>query len=123
MASEAESLLPETGWLPELLRTPGWAMSAPTEGAGDALDSVDSIVDADAGVQTAAIIGAPAMADLIRSKILAYAQDPASQVNNVKALKGRDGTRLRVGDWRVIMDDQGNIVAVLDIGPRGGVYD
>lgn len=62
-------------------------------------------------------------ADLIRSKIEAYAEDPASQANNVKALKGREGIRLRVGDWRVIMDDQGNILAILDIGPRGSVYD
>jgi mRNA interferase RelE/StbE len=63
------------------------------------------------------------VADLIRSKIEAYAKDPASQANNVKALKGRQGIRLRVGDWRVIMDDQGNVLAVLDIGPRGGMYD
>jgi mRNA interferase RelE/StbE len=62
-------------------------------------------------------------ANLIRSKIKAYAEDPASQANNVKALKGREGIRLRVGDWRVIMDDQGNVLAVLDIGPRGGIYD
>lgn len=60
---------------------------------------------------------------LIRSKIEAYAADPASQANNVKALKGREGIRLRVGDWRVIMDDQGNVLAVLEIGPRGGIYD
>ena len=63
------------------------------------------------------------VAGLIRSKIEAYAEDPASQVNNVKALKGREGIRLRVADLRVIMDDQGNVLAVLDIGPRGGVYD
>ena len=62
-------------------------------------------------------------ATLIRSKIEAYAQDPSSQANNVKPLKGREGVRLRVGDWRVIMDDQGNVLAVLDIGPRGGIYD
>ena len=62
-------------------------------------------------------------AQLIRSKIEAYAIDPTSQANNVKALKGRDGFRLRVGDWRVILDDQGNVLAVLDIGPRGGIYD
>jgi mRNA interferase RelE/StbE len=62
-------------------------------------------------------------ATLIRSKIEAYASDPASQSNNVRSLKGRDGIRLRVGDWRVIMDDQGNVLAVLDIGPRGGIYD
>lgn len=62
-------------------------------------------------------------ARLIRSKIEAYAIDPASQANNVKALKGRSGIRLRVGDWRVILDDQGNVLAVLDIGSRGGIYD
>jgi mRNA interferase RelE/StbE len=62
-------------------------------------------------------------AALIRSKIEAYATDPASLVNNVRSLRGREGIRLRVGDWRVIMDDQGNVLAVLDIGPRGGVYD
>lgn len=62
-------------------------------------------------------------ATLIRSKITAYAADPASQVNNVNALKGRAGIRLRVGDWRVIMDDQGNVLAILDIGPRGDIYD
>jgi mRNA interferase RelE/StbE len=62
-------------------------------------------------------------ATLIRSKIEAYATDPASQGNNVRALKGREGIRLRVGDWRLIMDDQGNVLAVLDIGPRGSVHD
>ena len=61
-------------------------------------------------------------ATLIQSKIEAYAQDPSSQANNVKSLKGREGLRLRLGDWRVIMDDQGNVLAVLDIGPRGGIY-
>ena len=62
-------------------------------------------------------------AALIRAKIAAYAENPASQANNVKALQGRAGLRLRVGDWRVIMDDQGNVLAVLEIGPRGGIYD
>ena len=62
------------------------------------------------------------VADLIRSKIEAFAEDPALQANNVKVLKGREGIRLRVGDWRVIIDDQGNVLAILDIGPRGSVY-
>ena len=60
-------------------------------------------------------------ATLIMGKIDAYALDPASQANNVKALKGREGIRLRVGDWRVIMRD-GVVLAVLNIGPRGGIY-
>ena len=62
-------------------------------------------------------------ATLVSSKIEAFAQDPGSQANNVKSLQGREGIRLRVGDWRVIMDDHGNVLAVLDIGPRGRIYD
>jgi len=58
----------------------------------------------------------------IIGKIDDYAADPASQANNVTALKGRDGIRLRVGDWRVIMSDDGQVLDVLDVGPRGGVY-
>ena len=61
-------------------------------------------------------------AALIRSKVEQYAADPASLSNNVKALTGRDGIRLRVGDWRVIMED-GTVLAVLAIGPRGGIYE
>ncbi len=62
-------------------------------------------------------------ADRVREKIEEYAADPASQASNVKALKGRKGIRLGVGDWRVIMDDDGNVLAVLEIGPRGGICD
>ena len=58
----------------------------------------------------------------IVAKIEAYATDPASQENNVKALRGREGIRLRVGDWRVIMID-GVVLDVLEIGPRGSIYD
>ena len=58
----------------------------------------------------------------IVGKIEAYAADPASQQNNVKALKGRDAIRLRVGDWRVILQD-GVVLDIIDIGPRGGIYD
>jgi mRNA interferase RelE/StbE len=59
----------------------------------------------------------------IRGKIVAYAADASSQANNVTALQGRDGIRLRVGDWRVIMNDRGEVLDVLEIGARGGVYD
>ncbi len=60
---------------------------------------------------------------LIVSKIEQYASDPASLANKVTTkLKGREGIRLRVGDWRVIMDD-GVILDVLEVGPRGSVYD
>lgn len=62
-------------------------------------------------------------AKLIRSKIEQYAADPASLANNVKALKGEGGQfRLRVGDWRVIFSEGGEVVAIIKIAPRGGAY-
>jgi mRNA interferase RelE/StbE len=63
------------------------------------------------------------LAKRIRAKIEQYAADPASQANNVKKLKGRPGFRLRVGDYRVIFDRQGNVLAILQIGPRGSIYE
>jgi mRNA interferase RelE/StbE len=62
-------------------------------------------------------------ARLIRSKIEQYAEAPASLANNVKKLQGRDGYRLRVGDWRVIFDQEGVVLDVLQIGPRGSIYE
>lgn len=58
----------------------------------------------------------------IRGKIEQYAEEPASQANNVKKLRGRDGFRLRIGDWRVIFEEDGDAIRVLAIGPRGSVY-
>ena len=59
----------------------------------------------------------------IMEKVRRYADNPASLANNVARLQGRDGLRLRVGDWRVIMNDEGEVLAALKIGPRGGVCD
>ncbi|GGX91342.1 hypothetical protein GCM10007160_18560 [Litchfieldella qijiaojingensis] len=61
-------------------------------------------------------------AQRIRRKITAYAEDPVAQRNNVKALVGSEYIRMRVGDWRVIMDDRGTVLLVLKIGARGDVY-
>ena len=64
------------------------------------------------------------VAALIRSKVEQYAETPASLAGNVKILKGSNGAvRLRVGDWRVIMTDQGQVLAVLKVAPRGSAYD
>ena len=62
------------------------------------------------------------VAKRILEKIADYAADPASQANNVTALRGRSGIRLRVGDWRVIMED-GEVLEVVQVGPRGGIYE
>ena len=58
----------------------------------------------------------------IREKIRSFAEDPASQANNVRVLRGVEGViRLRVGDWRVIMRD-GVVVEILEIKARGSAY-
>ena len=62
-------------------------------------------------------------ADRLVAKVEKFAAEPGSLGNNVKALVGLGLIRLRVGDWRVIMDDAGLVLTVLKVGPRGGVYD
>lgn len=64
------------------------------------------------------------VADLIRHKVQEVAADPTA-ARNVKKLKGRDGYRLRVGDWRVVYDIEDGVLVliVIDVGPRGGIYD
>ncbi|MGM0785808.1 MAG: type II toxin-antitoxin system RelE family toxin [Pseudomonadota bacterium] len=61
-------------------------------------------------------------AQRIQRKIAIYAENPAAQRHNVKALVGSEYIRLRVGDWWVIMDDRGTVLLVLKIGARGNVY-
>lgn len=63
-------------------------------------------------------------ADLIRLKVRKLAADPAA-ARNVKRLKGRDGYRLRVEDWRIIfaLDNGELVLIVIEIGPRGDIYD
>lgn len=60
----------------------------------------------------------------IREKVRQYAEDPVQLANNVKALVGSTYTRLRVGDWRVIMDEADRaVLAIVKIGPGGDVYE
>jgi len=62
-------------------------------------------------------------AKLLRTKIRQYADDPPSQDNNVKSLAGVAAKRLRVGDFRVIFIETIDTITILDIGPRGGIYE
>jgi mRNA interferase RelE/StbE len=59
----------------------------------------------------------------IREKVEQLAADPASLVNNVKALMGVEAKRLRVGDFRVLFRETDTEILILDIGPRGSVYE
>ena len=64
----------------------------------------------------------PNLADRIRARIRAHADDPASQARNVRRLRGADRfLRLRVGDWRVVMRDA-DTLEVLHITTRGHAY-
>ena len=60
----------------------------------------------------------------IVAKIKEVASDPYAPNNNLRKLQGRNGYRLRVGDWRVIyeLQDDRLVMLVLEVGPRGGIY-
>ena len=64
------------------------------------------------------------MAKTIREKLEVIAANPYSDRPNAKKLQGRDGYRLRVGDWRVIYEIQNDelVILVLRVAPRGEVY-
>ena len=42
---------------------------------------------------------------------------------DTKALKGRPGVRLRVGDWRVVFIEEPNRIIVVAVGHRRDIYD
>lgn len=57
-------------------------------------------------------------------KIKEVAHDPYALHRNVTKLQGRDGYRLRVGDWRVIytLKNEQMVMLLIDVGARGGIY-
>jgi mRNA interferase RelE/StbE len=62
-------------------------------------------------------------ATAIKAKIEQYAADPSALANNVTELVGRNGKRLRVGDFRVLFTETADAIYIDEIGPRGEVYD
>lgn len=64
------------------------------------------------------------VATIIRAKLDALAVDPYAPNPNARKLAGRDGYRLRVGDWRVLYQIENGrlVIMVLAIKPRGGAY-
>lgn len=61
---------------------------------------------------------------LIRDKLRHLALDPYAPNNSVKKLQGREGYRLRVGNWRIIYEIREDrlVILVLNIGARGDIY-
>lgn len=65
-----------------------------------------------------------ATAKRIQAKVAQYAGDPASLANQVKRLQGEERLwRLRVGDWRVIFNQDMVVVHVVRVASRGSAYD
>lgn len=62
----------------------------------------------------------PHRATAILEKVKAFAR---GERVDIKKLKASEFYRIRVGQDRVIIDDQGNIIIVIDAGPRGGIYE
>ena len=63
------------------------------------------------------------IAKRIRAKIDQFASNLDEQANNVTKLVGSDRIRLRVGDYRVIINATTLEVEVIAIGVRGGIYE
>lgn len=63
-------------------------------------------------------------ANLVRAKFEQIATDPFASIPNATKLQGRQGYRLRVGDWRIIYEINNDkvMILVLKIALRGEVY-
>ena len=63
-----------------------------------------------------------AEAEKIVQKIDQYASNPRELKNHVKKLRGVPFYRLRIGDYRVVFDENGIILNIIKIDNRGNVY-
>lgn len=61
-------------------------------------------------------------ADTIRAKVEQLADAPEELANNIKWIATMNCHRLRVGDWRIFYDADGNILAITAITKRGRAY-
>jgi mRNA interferase RelE/StbE len=67
--------------------------------------------------------GLPAAArTAIMTKLEAYAADPPSVAGSVTKLVGFPHLRMRVGDYRVIFDEDTMTVLVVEVGHRKDIY-
>ncbi|MSO99691.1 MAG: type II toxin-antitoxin system RelE/ParE family toxin [Acetobacteraceae bacterium] len=51
-----------------------------------------------------------------------YAADPMAHANNVAKPVGSSSSRMRAGDYRVILAETEADLLVVRVGPRGGIY-
>ncbi len=60
-------------------------------------------------------------AQRIGKKIRELSDNPFSK--DIKRLKGSDGFRLRVGDYRIIFFIDGDLITILKVGHRKNIYE
>lgn len=60
-------------------------------------------------------------AQIIRA-IEKITENPARSDLDIRKLTNRSGYRLRIGEWRIIYAQDGIILAIERIAPRGGAY-
>jgi len=59
----------------------------------------------------------------IKGKLLKLQDDPfPSEVERVEGYKGEKIFRVRVGDYRIVFDVEGNSILVLRVGHRKDIY-
>jgi len=61
---------------------------------------------------------------ILEEKIETLANKPRTLANNIKKIKGSpDLYRLRVGDYRILYNENGDILNIIKIGTRSNIYD
>jgi mRNA interferase RelE/StbE len=60
----------------------------------------------------------------MKARLSAIARNPQAPQANIRALKGSDSYRVRVGEWRAVYDIEHNVmtVTVIEIGHRREIY-
>ena len=62
----------------------------------------------------------PGIRKRIDAKLTSYANEGTG---DIRRLKGISGSRLRVGDWRVIFIEDARSISVVAVGHRKEIYD
>lgn len=60
--------------------------------------------------------------DRIMSKIKQLESNRDALAGQIKWIAAYECHRLRVGDWRVFFTDDGRVLAIIKISPRGSAY-
>lgn len=61
-------------------------------------------------------------AERIEGKLKQLAEKPEELSGNIKRLANSRAYRLKVGNYRVLYDDDGTVLSINEIGARGGIY-